>query len=211
MVVGALNLYRASGVESLRREIRVQGDEESGGGQVELLTEGAEVLGIHLSPTQIEQFRRYHEELARGWNAKVNLTSVTGWKEVQTRHFLDSLTVSLAIPRSLLQSGRFVDVGSGAGFPGIPLKVAFPGLGATLIDSTGKRTAFLLALRDALGMPDVDVRTGRAETLAHDPELRESFDVVLVRAVAAMAAHGGADLALLSHRWHGGRPEEAGR
>ena len=154
---------------------------------MELLTEGAEVLGIHLSPTQIEQFRRYHEELAR-WNAKVNLTSVTGWKEVQTRHFLDSLTVSLAIPRSLLQSGRFVDVGSGAGFPGIPLKVAFPGLGATLIDSTGKRTAFLLALRDALGMPDVDVRTGRAETLAHDPELRESFDVVLVRAVAAMAA-----------------------
>ena len=134
----------------------------------------------------MERFRRYYRELIEG-NSRVNLTSVTGWEEVQSRHFLDSLTVSLAIPQDLLESGRMLDVGSGSGFPSLPIKIAFPGLEVTLIDSTAKKTAFLVQLKNALGLPDVEVRTGRAETLAHDPALRESFDLVVARAVAGMA------------------------
>ena len=153
---------------------------------MELLTAGAAALGIRLSLAQTEQFRRYYAQMIE-WNARVNLTSVTGWQEVQTRHFLDSLTVSLVIPPGLLESGRFADVGSGAGFPGIPLKIAFPGLRATVIDSTAKKTAYLVALREELNLSALDIRTGRAETLAHDPELREGFDFVLARALASMA------------------------
>jgi 16S rRNA (guanine527-N7)-methyltransferase len=153
---------------------------------VKLLAAGAAELGIHLSLAQIDQFRRYYHKMSE-WNSRVNLTSVTGWEEVQTRHFLDSLTVSLAVPLDMLDSGRFVDIGSGAGFPGVPLKIAFPGLRATLVDSTAKKTAFLTYVSRELGLPDVDVRTGRAETLAHDPELRERYDFVLSRAVSSMS------------------------
>ena len=154
---------------------------------MELLKAGASTLGVHLSLAQLEQFRRYYQELD-DWNSRVNLTAVTGWEEVQTTLFLESLTVSVAIPKDLLDSGRFVDVGSGGGFPGIPLKIAFPGLSVTLIDSTAKKTAFLVYLKEALELSDVDVRTGRAETLAHDPTLRETFDLALIRGVARMAA-----------------------
>ena len=154
---------------------------------MELLRAGATAIGIDLGFAQIEQFRRYYKEMAV-WNARMNLTTVTEWKEVQTRHFLDSLTVSLAIPQAILEYGRFLDVGSGAGFPGVPLKIAFPESRATLIDSTAKKTAFLLHLRDELGLEDVDVRTGRAETLAHDQRLRGGFDFVVARAVASLAA-----------------------
>ena len=163
------------------------GKKESEGIGVELLKAGTAALGIHLSLAQIERFRAYYQEIA-SWNTRVNLTSVTRWEDVQTIHFVDSLTVTLAIPRALLESGRIVDVGSGAGFPGIPLKIAFPSARVTLIESTGKKAAFLTHLTHTLGLEDVDVRTGRAEALAHDPELRESFDCVVSRAVAVMAA-----------------------
>ena len=153
---------------------------------MQILRAGAAELGVHLSLAQLQLFRRYYKEMVE-WNSRVNLTSVTGWEEVQSRHFLDSLTVRLAIPKNFLEEGRFMDVGSGAGLPGMPLKIAFPGLRATLIDSTAKKTAFLVSLKDVLGLPDVDVRTGRAETLAHDSELRESFDLVVTRAVSGMA------------------------
>ena len=154
---------------------------------VDLLKAGTAALGIHLSLAQIERFRAYYQEIA-SWNTRVNLTSVTRWEDVQTTHFVDSLTVSLAIPQAVLESSRIVDVGSGAGFPGIPLKIAFPSARVTLIESTGKKAAFLSHLTHALRLEDVDVRTGRAEALAHDPELRESFDCVVSRAVAGMAA-----------------------
>ena len=150
-----------------------------------LLRAGAAALGIPISTAQSEQFLRYYKELVE-WNGRVNLTSVTGWEEVQTRHFLDSLTVTLAIPPRMLTSGHFLDVGSGGGFPGMPLKIAFPGLRATLIDSTSKKTAFLVHLREVLGMRDVEVRTGRAETLAHEPNLRDTFDFALARAVGSL-------------------------
>ena len=117
------------------------------------------------------------------WNTRVNLTSVTQWEEVQTTHLLDSLTVCLGMSSG---SGRLADIGSGAGFPGVPLKIVFSGLQATLIESTGKKAAFLRYVGDILDL-ELDVRKGRAETLAHEPELRERFDFVASRAVASVA------------------------
>ena len=96
-------------------------------------------LGIELSLAQLEQFQRYYYELNE-WNSRVNLTSVTEWEDVQSRHYLDSLTAALVIPKAVLGSGRFVDVGSGGGFPGVPLLLAFPGMKGTLIEATGKKT-----------------------------------------------------------------------
>ena len=153
---------------------------------MELLESGAATLGIPLGARQVGQFQRYYRELVE-WNARVNLTSVTGWAEVQTRHFLDSLTVSLAIESELLHSGRALDVGAGAGLPGMPLKIAFPGLKLTLIDATAKKAAFLQHLAGALGLDGVEVVTGRAEALAHASEMREGFDIVASRAVARLS------------------------
>ena len=144
-------------------------------------------LGIELSLAQLEQFQRYYYELNE-WNSRVNLTSVTEWEDVQSKHYLDSLTAALVIPKAVLGSGRFVDVGSGGGFPGVPLLLAFPGMKGTLIEATGKKTAFLEHLKDSLGLEGLEVLNGRAETLAHDPALRESFDIVLARSVSGMAA-----------------------
>ena len=157
------------------------------GRQVDLLTKGAAALGIDLSAKQRDQFSRYYDELLV-WNDRVNLTSVVAWEEVQARHFLDSLTVLLVMAGESLESSRFVDVGSGAGFPGLPLKIAFPRSRPTLIEATGKKTAFLTHLTTELGLEEVEVLTGRAETLAHCVRLRESFDLVLARGVAKMAA-----------------------
>ncbi len=152
---------------------------------MELLIAGAAALGIELTPVQVARFQQYYTELVE-WNRRANLTAVTGLAEVQERHFLDSLTACLVIPAESLRSGRFLDVGAGAGFPGMPLKIAFPGIRLTLVESTAKKTAFLSHLKEVLEYPDVEVRTGRAEELAHDPALRESFDVVLSRAVARL-------------------------
>ena len=156
---------------------------------MELLeTAAAEKLGIELDQAQLDQFKRYHNEIA-DWNRRVNLTTVTGWEQVQTRHFLDSLAVSVALPPSLLTSGgKVLDLGSGAGFPGLPLKIAFPELELTLMDATAKKTAFLSHVTTVLGLDTVEVRTGRAEALAHDVGQRESYDAVVSRAVARLSA-----------------------
>ena len=154
---------------------------------MELLRQGAAKLGIRLCLAQVAQFQQYYETVSE-WNTRVNLTSVTGREQVQTVHFLDSLTACLAIPGRMLESGRFVDVGSGAGFPGVPLKIAFPGLRATLIDSSAKKTRFLVELIRILGLSDIEVLTERAEDLAHNPDLRERFDFVVARAVAKVPA-----------------------
>ena len=153
---------------------------------MEVLLSGIRRLGLDLRDDQVLQFQRYFQELV-DWNGRTNLTAITDYREVQTKHFLDSLTVSLAIPKDVTTNGALMDVGSGAGFPGLPLKVLWPGLRVTLVESVGKKAAFLRHLTDALGLEGVEVCTQRAETLGHDPHMRESFDVVVSRAVADLS------------------------
>ncbi len=152
---------------------------------LEILRTGARRLGICLESNQLDQFQTYYDELS-DWNRRANLTSITGYAEVQVKHFLDSLTVCLAAGNLLSSGARVVDIGSGAGFPGIPLKIAFPATDLHLIESVGKKTAFLERLAERLAVDGVNVHTGRAETLAREPELRESFDLALVRGVAKL-------------------------
>ena len=152
---------------------------------MEQLISGAKRLGLAIQPHQQRQFQDYLHELLT-WNRRVNLTAVTQPEEVERSHFLDSLTVALALPDSLRSGGRLADVGSGAGFPGVPLKILLPNMSVTLIDSVAKKTTFLQHLIDALKLEGVEVCTGRAESLAHTPALRESFDAVVSRAVGSL-------------------------
>jgi 16S rRNA (guanine527-N7)-methyltransferase len=136
----------------------------------------------------VEQFQHYYQELVE-WNKRVNLTAIVDYEGVQVKHFLDSLSVTLALEEGRMVGGedfRFLDVGAGAGLPGLPLKILYPGLNLVLLDSTAKKTAFLRHLAARLGLEDVEVETGRAEELAHQPRYREQFDVVVSRAVAAL-------------------------
>ncbi len=154
--------------------------------RVELLVAGAAGIGIRLRAEHVDQFRRYYEEITE-WNRRVNLTSITGWEEVQTGHFLDSLTARLALSPAHLESGRLLDLGAGAGLPGVAVKIVFPGVRLALLEATAKKTAFLSHLCDVLGLHDVEVFTGRAEDVAHDSSMREEFDMVLARGVARMS------------------------
>ncbi len=151
---------------------------------MELLAEHSQRLGLTLSDAQLAQFAEYTRLLADG-NQRANLTSVTGPDEVQIRHYLDSLTATLAIP-DWPEGMRVVDIGAGAGFPGIPLKIAFPGIRLTLAESVGKKTQFMERLVAALELPDVEVLTLRAEELAHRPGYRGEFDAALARGVARL-------------------------
>ncbi len=148
------------------------------------LKERAAALGVALDAHQIAQFRAYYE-LLQEWKERTNLTAVTDYWGVLTRHFLDSLSCVLALelpPGDL----RLIDVGSGAGFPGLPLKIAFPEIHVTLLEATAKKTEFLHAVVNRLQLSDVTVLTARAEEAAHDPAHREAYDVVVARALAAM-------------------------
>ena len=153
---------------------------------MEVLVEGAARLGIDLDGGQVERFRSCYDELI-SWNENVNLTAVTGLEEVQERHFLDSLAVASALPETVLDGrDRLLDVGSGAGFPGLPLKIAYPRIDITLLEATRKKTAFLRHVVDRLGLEGVEVVTGRAEEEAHRPEIRERFGAVASRALARL-------------------------
>ena len=150
------------------------------------LIEGAEKLNIILTPAQIEQFETYYRELI-DWNGRVNLTAITGYEEVQVKHFLDSLTVTLAVKIPPAGGYSVMDVGTGAGLPGLPLKIVFPGIKLVLLEATGKKAAFLEHIVSRLGLEDVQIVVRRAETVAHDPSYREQFDLVLSRGVAGLA------------------------
>lgn len=151
------------------------------------LREGADRLGVPLTPAQVDTFRRYHRELERG-NRRANLTSVADWRRAQAVHYLDSLSVLAAIPPALLRSGRLADVGSGAGLPGIALRIAVPSLRVALVEATRKKADFLRGLGESLGLDGVEVLACRAETLGRDPAAREAFDVVTARGVARLNA-----------------------
>jgi len=150
---------------------------------VERLIEGAKRLGLPLTAEQVACFQLYYEELVR-WNRRVNLTAIVDYEEVQLKHFLDSLTVALALEG---MPSRVLDIGSGAGLPGVPLKILYPGIGLTLVDSVHKKAAFLHHLIDVLGFEGVEVIAERSEKLAHDERYRQRFDVVLSRGVARLA------------------------
>lgn len=152
---------------------------------MERLLRGAGKLGIALNASQLDRFEGFYDQIV-DWNRRINLTSVTEYEEVQTRHFLDSLSVSSAVPPGLTDGAELLDVGSGAGLPGVPLAIAHPGLSVTLLEATEKKAAFLHHVVAKLGLRGVAVVTGRAETLAHDAGLRERFDLVVSRAVAKL-------------------------
>ncbi len=148
---------------------------------------GAKKLGIELTPRQCEQFQIYYQELI-DWNRRINLTAITDYDEVQVKHFLDSLTVVLALKRPLNEGTRLIDVGTGAGIPGIPLKILLPDIRLVLLDATKKKAGFLEHVTQKLDLKDVEIVVGRAEEIAHRSEYREQFDLVLSRAVAGLPA-----------------------
>ena len=149
-----------------------------------LLHQQAKRLGVSLSEDQLAQFAEYTRLLSEG-NRRANLTAITDPEQVQIRHYLDSLTAVLAIPQ-WPDGARVVDIGAGAGFPGIPLKIAFPGIRLTLAESTRKKTAFLEELVSELGLDDVEILTTRAEEMGRMEGYRGQFDVALARGVASL-------------------------
>lgn len=159
---------------------------------------GARQLGLCLTAEQLARFQRYYELLVE-WNQRFNLTTVVGYDEVQQRHFLDSLTCLLAFPGwsrevegSQLplvcrpQGWLCLDVGAGAGFPGLPLKIVCPELKLTLLEATRKKVAFLVHVASELDLGDVEVVWDRAESLGQISHYRERYDVVVARAVAEL-------------------------
>ncbi|MDA1127131.1 MAG: 16S rRNA (guanine(527)-N(7))-methyltransferase RsmG [Chloroflexi bacterium] len=157
--------------------------------RMELLAAGAAQLGLSLSDGQLDQFETYFHELT-DWNKRANLTAITSYEDVQVKHFLDSLTVCLTarevLERSATVPTRVIDVGAGAGLPGLALKLAFPKIELALVESVAKKTAFLNHIVAHLGLEGVSVHTGRAEDLARDKDLRDAFDLVVVRALAKL-------------------------
>ena len=153
---------------------------------MEKLASGAKKLGLQLTPKQLEQFQVYYQELLE-WNQRVNLTAITDYEEVQIKHFLDSLTVVLALKQPVGEDKfRLIDVGTGAGIPGIPLKIILPEIKLALLDATAKKAAFLHHIKHKLGLDDVEIIVGRAEDVAHQAQYREKFELVLSRAVARL-------------------------
>ena len=153
---------------------------------MEPLVVGAQQLGITLADQHLAAFELCYDELV-AWNERFNLTAVTDWKGVLIRHFLDSLSCLRAIPQRELAAGaRVIDVGTGAGYPGIPLKIVCPGMRLTLLEATHKKVRFLEHLTERLRMKDVKAIHGRSEELGQDVAHRERYDWSIARAVARM-------------------------
>lgn len=150
----------------------------------ELLINGIKELGIEITNRQVEQFLKYYEMLVET-NKVMNLTSIVDLDEVIVKHFIDSLLVVKTIDMNKFNT--MIDVGTGAGFPGIPLKIMFPNLKVVLLDSLNKRLKFLDSIIDELQLTDISTIHGRAEDIGKDIEYREKFDVCVSRAVANLS------------------------
>ena len=142
-------------------------------------------IEVELTELQINQFLKYYELLLE-WNEFMNLTAITEYNDVMKKHFVDSL--SLIKTYDVNKSATLIDVGTGAGFPGLALKIAYPNLKVTLLDSLNKRIKFLDEVISQLGLTDVETVHGRAEDFAKPGKLRERFDVCVSRAVANMTS-----------------------
>jgi len=155
--------------------------------EVKKLTQGLSDMGLGLSSTQAKQFELYYQELLE-WNKRINLTSITDYEAVQTKHFLDSITVTLALAEEDMNKPglSIIDIGTGAGFPGLPLKILLGQSRLVLVDSTAKKAAFLQHIAEKLELSNVEIATGRAEEIAHLPLYRQQFDLVVSRAVASL-------------------------
>jgi len=141
-------------------------------------------IGITLNDKQKEQFDKFYELLVE-WNKVMNLTGIIEYEEVNEKHFVDSLSIVKAIDMNQVES--VIDIGTGAGFPGIPLKIAFPHLKVVLLDSLNKRINFLNTVINELGLENIETIHGRAEDFAKQPAYREQFDLCVSRAVANLA------------------------
>ena len=143
----------------------------------------ASLLGLKFKPRQLEAFDWYASELVE-WDRRFNLTAVTDSQGIEVKHFLDSLTCLQAM--GPVPSARVIDVGTGAGFPGLPLKIAYPRLELTLVESIGKKIEFCRHVVRSLGLEGVEIVHDRVERVGHQPEHRGAYDWALARAVASM-------------------------
>lgn len=141
-------------------------------------------FGVQLSDQQLEQFDLYLREL-QDWSQKFNLTAIVEPEGIRVKHFLDSLSVVKAFPQGFVPQSM-IDIGTGAGFPGIPLKIIFPDARLTLVESVKKKAGFCEHITEMLGLRDVLVSSARAEEVGQDPAHREQYGLVLARAVASM-------------------------
>ena len=152
---------------------------------ISIFIDGCKELGLSLSEGQLKQFIRYYEMLIEK-NKVMNLTAITDFEEVIKKHFLDSLLIVQAA--DLTKVEKMIDVGTGAGFPGIPLKIVFPELSVTLADSLNKRVLFLEECIRELNFRKIDAVHGRAEDLGKNREYREKYDLAVSRAVANLSS-----------------------
>lgn len=151
----------------------------------EIFLKGLEELDIQLSENQMEQFERYYDLLIE-WNSFMNLTAITEYEEVLVKHFLDSLVISKVWKPE--DGKKLLDLGTGAGFPGIPLKIVYPKLDIVLMDSLNKRIKFLNEVIKQLNLENIKAIHGRAEELGRNIDYRDTFDVCVSRAVARLAS-----------------------
>lgn len=146
------------------------------------MKEKALKIDVNLSDLQVEKFYKYLLELLE-WNTRMNLTAITEENEVIVKHFMDSLTINKYIPKG----AKLIDVGTGAGFPGIPIKIVRDDVSVVLLDSLNKRISFLNSVIENLGLDKINAVHGRAEELGRNKNYREKFDIVTSRAVANMS------------------------
>lgn len=150
----------------------------------QMLISGCESFDIYLSEAQVNQFFAYYELLIE-WNAKMNLTAITEIEEVVIKHFIDSISLCKYV--DIKEIDCIIDVGTGAGFPGIPIKIIYPDVKITLVDSLNKRIKFLNEVIEQLGLTNIETVHARVEDLGHDEAYREKFNYCMSRAVANLA------------------------